>query len=295
MKMKKSSSKRMQLPKAGEMIKITARHCSEKVSPLLQVGKAFIVQDIAFLSDNTPVLEVVHPKRKKAVLRANAARFEWQILTPEIMKEEVFKKKVAEETSKLLTDFTKEEQINIAFVPLIFNHIAWVYAMKAVEKAAEYRVELLKKITRMVRSLKQEYHNEVGRDLDYKHIQRLEVGAERFIKHFANDFTIMYFSVNREFKSKMPTYPFDDLRTYAIMSMLFIKYVDEHNKRMDTLIASRLGSSKESIRMPIMDKLYTCMEAMAGEIGKFNYDNADIKLCMKIFQNNVGKIEFKIL
>lgn len=279
----------------NQLIEITEKNVSDKAQPLVTVGARFIVKNIIEPFNRHPlVLEVKHPKRKKATLRVSAKRFKWRIITPEVLHEEALKRECKESAKHLVEDFTEAEQVQIAFVPLIFNHIAWHYAMKAVGKAAEYHVELLKKITREVRSLKGEYQNEVKRDLDYKHIQRLEAGADKFIERFAKDFTIMYFSVNREFKSKMPTYPFDDLRTYAIMSMLFIKYVDEHNKRMDALIASRLGNSKESIRMPIMDRLYTYMEAMAGDAGKFNYDNADIKLCMKIFQNNASKIEFDI-
>lgn len=289
------SKNNIQLPKAGDLVRITARHCSEKVSPLLQVGKAFIVQNIAFLSDNTPVLEVVHPKRKKAVLRANAARFEWQILTPEVMKEEAFKKEVAEETSKLLTDFTKEEQINIAFVPLIFNHIAWVYAMKAVQKCVDYRIEILKKVTRGVRKVRQDYEREVSKDLDFKHQKHVEEETERFMSEYQHDFTILYFSVIREIDKKMPDYPHQDMRALAIISMLMIKFVDEHNKRMDALIASKLGKSRPCVRMQEMDALYACMDAYASVSDDFDYNFADIVSSMKIIQYKLNQTEFEIL
>lgn len=286
---------RIQLPKAGELIKITARHCSDKVSPLLQVGKMFMVQEIAFLSDKTPVLIVVHPKRKKAVLRANAARFEWIIITPEVMKEEAFKKEVAEETSKLLTDFTKEEQINIAFVPLIFNHIAWVYAMKAVQKCVDYRIELLKKVTRGVRKVRQDYEREISKDLDFKHQKHIEEQTEQFMNEYQHDFIILYFSIIREIDKKMPDYPHQDMRAYAIVSMLMIKFVDEHNKRMDILIASKLGKSRPSIRMQAMDALYACMDAYASVSDDFDYKFSDIVASIKIIENKLKQTEFEIL
>lgn len=287
----------IQTPKAGEMIEITARHCSDKVSPLLRLGGRFIVKETAALSDTdaTLVLVLYHPTRKKATLRANALRFEWRIITPDILKAEAFKKEVAEETSKLLTDFSKEEQLNIAFVPLIFNHIAWFYAMKAVQISVDNRISILKKVTRGIRKLRKDYEEEISKDLDRRHIKHIEDETERFIASFQNDFTILYFTVNREFLKRMPDYPYIEMRCFAIMAMLFIRHVDEHNKRMDALIASRLGESKASVRMPIMDALYSCMDAYAGEIGSFDWNNLDIKRCMQIFRNNVGKIEFEIL
>lgn len=285
------------IPKAGDLIEITARHCTEKQSPLLQVGKRFLVKETAALNsqDDTLVLVLYHPIRKKATLRANAKRFDWHVITPEILKEEAFKKEVAESAGKLISDFTKEEQINIAFVPLIFNHIAWFYALKAVQIGVDNRIEILKKVTRGIRKLRKDYEFEISKDLDRRHQKQIESETERFISQFQNDFTIFYFSVNREILKKLPNHPYKDLRTYAIMAKLFIRFVDEHNKRMDALIASRLGSSKQSIRMPIMDALYSCMDAFAGEIDGFDWQNADIQRCMMIFQNNVRKIEFDVV
>lgn len=211
------------------------------------------------------------------------------------IREEQFKKDVAESTSKLISEFTVNEQINIAFVTLIFNHIAWIYAMKAVQKSVDYRIELLKKITRKVRALRVDYEHEVSKDLDYRHQRHIEEETERFVEEFQKDFTILYFSVNQEFKRKMPDWPYDDLRTYAIMSMLMIRFVDEHNKRMDKLISSRLGKSNPSIRMPIMDALHSCMDAFAGEVGKFDYSNSDVVMSMRVIENDIKKIEFNIL
>lgn len=220
---------------------------------------------------------------------------EMQNKSLEEIREEQFRKDVAEATSKLITEFTQDEQISIAFVPLIFNHIAWMYAMKAVQKSVDYRVSLLKKITRTIRELRQEYEREVSKDLDYRHQRHIEEQTERFVAEFQKDFTILYFSVNQEFKKKMPNYPYDDLRTYAIISMLMIRFVDEHNKRMDKLIASRLGKSNPAARMPIMDALHTCMDAYAGEVGKFDYGEANVRMAMNVIANDVKKIEFDIL
>lgn len=286
---------RIQLPKPGEVVEITARHCGAKVSPLLQTGEMFTVKNLASLGDGTPVLEVAHPKRKNAVLRVNAARFEWRVVTPGDLKERAFTKEVAAEAKRLLSDFTREEQINIAFVPLIFNHIAWVYAMQAVQMCADQRIDELKKVTRCVRQLRKAYMDEVCKDLDLKHQGHVERETERFMAEFHHDFTILYFAVNGEMKRKMPDCRYDEMRTLAVMSMLMVRFVDEHNKRMDALIASRLGGSKPSLRMPVMDALYACMDAYASVSDDFDYGFTDIETSMEIIRLRLQEIEFEII
>ena len=283
------------LPKAGEWIEITARNCGERISPLLKVGARFVVRATAALKDGTPVVEVAHPSRKRAVLRVNAARFAWRVVTLDALREDRFKKQIAETTAHMSTAFSIDELGCIAFVPLILNRVAWNYAMRAIELCAAYRVELLKKIVRQVRALAAEYDREIAKDLDYRHRQEIAKEADRFVAETQKDFTILYFTVNQEFKRKMPTYPYDDLRTLAIISLLMIRLVDTHNRHSDALIASRFGPSAPTRRMPAMDVLYTCMDAIAGEIGKFDYANKDVVMAVKVIENNIRKIQFKVV
>lgn len=286
---------KMTLPKYGDIVEITARHCSDKVSPRLRVGQRYIVMNTATLKDGTPVVEVAHPTRKRDVLRMNAVRFDWKAVTPESLRNECFNERVTETAEKMLSEFTRDEQMRIAFVPLIFNHIAWIYAMKAAQKSADYRVDMLKKTTRRVRELRLEYEREVEKELGRDLRRLVEEQTERFMAEFQRDFTILYFTVNQEFKKKMPTWPYDDLRTYAIISMLVIRFADDYNRRMDKFVASRVGQVKSRVRMPIMDALHTCMDAYAGEVGRFNYGDANVKMAMNVIANDVNKIEFQYL
>lgn len=80
------------------MIEITARKCSEKQSPLIEVGKSYICKGVSSLKDGTTVIEVVHPTKKKQTLRVNALRFDWQILTDEMKFEREFREGVRKDT-----------------------------------------------------------------------------------------------------------------------------------------------------------------------------------------------------
>lgn len=284
------------LPLPGQYIEITSRTCSDRVSPLLTVGSRFIVRRITALQDGTPVIEVAHPSRRRAVLRVSAARFTWRVMTIEALQEEKFKKDVAADVVRLTRQFSTREQIDIAFVPLIFRHVAWTYAFRAVTKSAEYKVDSLKKISRRIRLLKDDYCREINRDLDVRHRLHIEQQTEQFMHAFAHDFTILWFSVSRELKRAYPALPYDDLRTCAILSMLFIRLHDEQGRRMNGLIASRLGVSTPYIRMPLIDELYRCMEAFAGlPSDGFRFDEPDITMSLKIIENDLNKTEFEIL
>lgn len=52
----------------GDFIEITARRCSDKVSPLTKVGERFVVLSCSYMNNANKTIQVVvrHPKRKKA-------------------------------------------------------------------------------------------------------------------------------------------------------------------------------------------------------------------------------------
>jgi hypothetical protein len=67
-----------------------------------------------------------------------------------------------------------------------------------------------------------------------------------------------------------------------------------YNRKRDGLIAQKLGHCEHSVMKPAMDKLETCMDAYAGEMGKYDFQNKDIILCINILRNNLEKIEFQL-
>lgn len=281
----------------GDFIEITARRCSDKVSPLTKVGERFVVLSCSYMNNANKTIQVVvrHPKRKKAELRINADRFDWKLITIDELKEEYFKQEMADDTQKLINKFSFEEHMQMSFVPMIITHIVWHYADMVLAQAAANRIIMFKKAGREVKYVKQRYEEECRKDLDYNHLKSIGEETNRFLQECSYHFEILWFSVNKAFKKSMPEYPYSEMRTNAIIAILLIRFLYEHNKAMDKLIAQKLGGAKNSIRNQWTDKLYTLMEAYAGELGKFDYQDKDINLCMSVFQNNINKIQFNIV
>jgi hypothetical protein len=215
---------------------------------------------------------------------------------PRELKESIernFEQEVKDDTREIMETLTLKEQMMLAFVPLIISHCAWHYAELAMNTARDYRIEQLKKCARAVKKCKEEYIAMLRKDLDTRHLEHVFKETDRFIETCNKDFTIFYFSVNAQIKRQNANLMYDDLRTLAYISVLMIKALKAHNKRMNEIVTEKLGADKQSLTNPYMTALETLMQAYIGEC-KIDADE-NIKLCMKIFENNLNRIEFNLV
>mgnify|MGYP006887535399 FL=1 len=210
---------------------------------------------------------------------------------PPVFTETNFKKQVKSDVHTMLETFTWEENMMIAFVPLVISHIAWLYAEKVMKYCADHRIPETVKLSRVVKHVRQEYVDSLKKDLDAKHIGRIEEQTEQFCKLYANDFTIMWYLVNSEFCKCYPNDELLPMRTDAYVSILLCRFLVAHNKRMDKIIEAKIGFA-QSIKNPYMDKLETCMDAYCGEHTIQNTDN--INACLRILEKNIKNINFEI-
>lgn len=212
------------------------------------------------------------------------------------LQEKAFRESVAESTKKMMERLTLDEQMRVSFVPLIITQLAWLYADKAMACAARDKVSILKKLSRTLKMVHQRYNDELHRELDYKHLQNVMKQTDMCIEEISRDLTILYFSVNQEFKRSTPEYPYDEQRTYAIISTLFIDLLKAYNLEMDKLLAEKLQDKNlaPSIVPPLIQHLRTGMVAFAGVEGKFNYKDANVQTAMKVMGNRINSIEFSV-
>ncbi len=210
--------------------------------------------------------------------------------------EELFKKDVMESTRLMMERLTTDEQMRVSFIPLIITQLAWMYADKAMECAARDKVSILKKLSRTLKLVHKKYDEELRRDLDYNHLQNITRQTGMCVEEMNRDLTILYFSVNQEFKRSTPEYPCDEQRTYAIISTLFIDLLKAHNLEMDKLLADRLNDRNlsPSIVPPLIQQLRKGMVAFAGVEGKFNYKDHNVTLAMSVIHNRIKNIEFSL-
>lgn len=220
------------------------------------------------------------------------------VKTAQEYQESAFLQKVAEDVQGMIDNLTLNEQMQVSVVPLIIEQIAWIYAEKAMACAARDRVSILKKLSRTLKLVHQKWDNELRRDLDFDHMKNVNEQVEMCLNnHLAKDVTILYWTVNSEFKRAAPEYPYQELRTYAIISTLFVDLLKDYNLKIDALLQEKLNNRnlEPSIVPPIINELRRGMVAFAGVEGKFNYENSAVKLGMDIIGKKIERIEFGIL
>lgn len=89
---------------------------------------------------------------------------------------------------------------------------------------------------------------------------------------------------------------FDEQRSYAVISTLFIDLLKQHNREMDKLLAEKLNDRNlaPSIVPPLIQHLHTGMVAFAGVEGKFDYREQNVVTAMKVIKNRIDSIEFSV-
>lgn len=281
-------------PKEGELIEITERRCGGKVQPTVKAGDSYLVKSTDRLKDGTPVLVVYNRSDAKREQRINAARFGWTVLTEEMLEERAFKEKIRKTTLDIQDKFSQAEHLYMVLVPQVYAQLAFRYARRCRKYAAANRIAMLTKLGKAYDTLERDYEEDVGKDLDYNHRQNVRRETVRFFETYQRDFMILYLSVNQEFKKKMPDWPYSDMRSEAICGMLMIDLYREHNKTVDSLIASRLGRGMNSVANPKIEALYSILDAYAGEVGRYDFNERNVQTAKAVIRNRVKQIDFDI-
>lgn len=208
------------------------------------------------------------------------------------MSEARFKELARRDAQTMLDTFTWEENMMIAFVPLIISKVAWVYAEKALKYCADNRISEFKKLGRSIKELRQKYLDVLRLDLDFTHIHRIESQTLQFMDECNYHLTILWYQVNQYIKSHAPEMPHDIMRTDAAIAVLMVRYLKAHDNKMNEIIKAKMGHS-ENITNPQMIDLEGLMKAYLPK-GFVVGTNYQLDLCAKIFENSLAKIEFDI-
>lgn len=219
-----------------------------------------------------------------------------QTFNPEAPREQAFRRSVAEGARLMTERLTLDEQMRVSFLPLVITRLAWHYAAKAMDCAARDKVAILKKLGRTLKEARQDYEGELRRELDHASYANVARQTDECIGQMRHDLDILYFSVNGEFKRAMPDYPYDEMRTYAIMSALFVGLLQAHNRDMDRLLADRLrpAAVPPTVMHPATRALRTAMEAYAGADGKFDHRAPNVQAALNVVKIRLDRIEFGI-
>ena len=206
--------------------------------------------------------------------------------------EHSFKKQVKDEAAQMLETFTWNENMMIAFVPLIIANLALFYVQEVLDYCAANRLSEVKKLGRAVKEIRQRYVDDLKKDLDSKHLARIEEQTRQFKELERRNFMFLWFGCNQQIKKVAPEMDVLDMRTDAYCCIMMIEFLKRHNRMMDKVIATKMGQS-HSIDNPNMIKLAILMDAYFPDGFKVEV-TPNIDICLKALANQVYKIEFGV-
>lgn len=280
------------IPVKGERIEITERRCSDKVQPHIKLKTQMIVQDVNRLKSG-PVQIVATLNNK--TYKVNSDRFGWRLVHPAEKYKELLDQVEEMEDRALSNALNYKEKVQVAMIPFVIIHIIWFYAMKTIKLAGKNKVQILKEYTSETKTLHKKFQYQMDDEWDIKDKYEIQKEADSFIEKFQQEFSVMFYTINSLFIKIYPKYPFSEMRSYALMTMVLIQCYEEHSFNMDKIINTKCYEKRQSILPEGLRKLYICMEAISADLGKFNFSNSNVILTKKIFLNNISQCDVKLL
>jgi hypothetical protein len=172
--------------------------------------------------------------------------------------EQLFRLQCTADVQKKLECFTMEENLRMAYEPVLIEAVAWVYALRVADYCSTLRVEKYKKTTRLLRELHSLYLSTQAKDLTTMIRQKILDGANEWAQLCARDLSIIWFSVNTALKQHGGLDHLD-MRTDAYICLLIIRLYHREDDRIAETIARRLKQPKKEMPNPCIQSLVLLM------------------------------------
>lgn len=208
---------------------------------------------------------------------------------PSGMTEQKFKEQVALTSKLMRAKLSTDEQMKVAFVPLVIQHIIFTYAGNFTRYCADKRLSQYKRECREIKQLYADLLYDMKKDLDSVHIKKIVTETEAFTYNCHKDLMILHFCVNAEVKKKYPDCD-ADLFTHAFITLVLIWYLSQYIKKMNELVRQRLGTEDDAYLHPCVHRLMEVVQSVTK--GKDIDCGGHIDTCLKIVDNQINKMEF---
>lgn len=214
-------------------------------------------------------------------------------IVPPPSAEERFQQEVEKSTRMLLDNLTFEEQMQVAFTPLVIHELIFIYAEKARTYAIENRMDGFKNTSRELKQIRTDYLKEIRKDLDSPHVKRITDNTNVFMEECARDLQIMFFSVNAEIKKRYYDKGVDELYTYICIALLFVRFMYRYVDKMNLLIYKKCKKEDNAEINPYICKLARTLEDYVQNVRV--QESGNVKTCLQIFEKNLDSIKYELI
>lgn len=190
----------------------------------------------------------------------------------------------------MLSKFTPEEALKIAYLPIVLTQAAFRFATAVANECAQRQLDY-KKPVREIRAHTKEYiRNIIGGDkVDL--INSLENQVCAFLGKTGNDVQTLYFCISSELKKEYPHLKEYNLLTNIYICQALCTYVREKEMHYDQLIRMRLSAPYHSTVNK--DALAVCkaLQEIAGNY-KISIHTRIINTAVKVIGIKIDNMNF---
>lgn len=209
---------------------------------------------------------------------------------------DIYKKNVdsRENARKLQERLTPKEINDVCFIPMVYAEMAWEFAERAISYAIRDKNDQLKKLSRMLKEAHRDYYESVIAHLAKKYHDRLIASTHEYMAEIDHDINILYYGVNQNIKTnnKNKDLPHEEQTTYAVMAMLIVDLLRQHNVEVNKLLSKRLDNMIPSVIDNRILAMYKGMVAYAGTDIKVQYSDVNMNLALDIVKKRVDNLLF---
>lgn len=290
---------------------IVKRKCSPKVQPhIIDNGLYFVLEELPKTKSGARCLLVAEFEQMakmamitphanipvKDMKRINADRFSWEVKNRKIVKEKALaykdnfvKEQEQKQNNEIQSKFTERERSQMAYTPYLYAELAWYYAFKALDISTERRLDGLKKVSRTIKGLRNDFLCELRNKMTQPVLTAAQSKVQQALDNFAQDFFKFELSIKNEVEREYVGFANNDIRAYAYMSMCCYeaqRRIDIANAR---LIEKRLGGIAEVVESyKYMKELYDNIKLCLGE--KSIPKTMVVDISVRVLEKNIGSL-----
>lgn len=262
--------KKNQIPTDVTLVRITKRKCHKNIQPHIVEGDTYVAVGHD-CKDSKRTLLITNSEDSKKVWRISDNRFDWVVVTMEDAKR-IYDMKRAEATREDKKKiFNQSELATIYSRPAIIMCLIQRYADLVIREAACERLLMFKTISRKIKNIieanDKHLYAVLGVDMYKMFMEEINTMYNEHIK----DFTILYYSMNNIIKKHYPDYPYDTIRTNALIVLLLIDMHKMYLKSVGNILKEKFPDnyhseelvSKEVLQLRFLLGAYVTMDRKA--------------------------------
>ena len=296
--------------KKGTLLQVK-RKCSPKVQPhIIDDGLYLVLEELPKTKSGARRLAVARfeliammamivphahiPQKEISII--NEERFSLELKSGDMLekkllayRENFIRQQEQKQDEEIQNKFTERERSQMAYTPYLYAELAWYYAFKALDISIERKVEDLKKTTRIIKQLRNDFLYELKQQMTQPVLSAAQDRVKKALEDFSLDFFKFELTVKNEVEREYLGSKNNDMRAYAYMSMCCY----EAQRRVDIanakLIEKRLGGVTEVVESyKYMRELYSNIKQYLGVCGMPK--TYIIDTAVKVMEKNIGSL-----